>query len=50
MTRRILLAHILGVPVEEFLTPPATGVAAAMLLSFVTLTSGLWRQWRKPSR
>jgi hypothetical protein len=37
----ILLAHIAGVPVEEFLTPMASGTVYAMLLTLATIASRL---------
>jgi hypothetical protein len=46
----ILLAHISGVPVEELLTPPATGIAAGMLLSLASLMSGLLHQLGRQQR
>ena len=40
----ILLAHILGMPVEELLAPPASGIMAGLLLSLAAVMSGLRRQ------
>jgi hypothetical protein len=40
----ILIAHILGMPVEELLTPSMSGIAAGMLLSIASVIATLRRR------
>jgi len=37
----MLLAHIFGVPVEEFLTPMESGAVGAALVAFAAIVSRL---------
>jgi len=46
----ILLAHIFGIPVEEYLTPFATAVWSAMVLGFASVLSLLRHQRNRPPR